>query len=47
MRYVYHLIVIYLTGHLLWLLFREKKFGRLAAVALVLVLFILRLFLIE
>jgi hypothetical protein len=47
MRIIYHLIVLYLTGHLVWYLFREKKFWKQASIALVLVLFLLRLFLIE
>jgi len=47
MRVIYHLIVFYLTAHILWSLFREKKFWKQASIALVLVLFLLRLFLIE
>jgi hypothetical protein len=47
MRIIYHFIVLYLTGQLVWYLFREKKFWKQASIVLVLVLFLLRLFLIE
>jgi len=47
MRYIYHLIVLYLTVHFLWLLFREKKFWKQAGIVLVLIMFLLRLFLVE
>ena len=47
MRYIYHLIVLYLTGHLIWFLVREKKFWKQAGIAMVLIMFLLRLFLIE
>ncbi len=44
MRSVYQLIVAYLTVHLIWYLFREKKVWAQASVVLVLALFLLRLF---
>jgi hypothetical protein len=47
MRILYHLIVFYITIQLVWHLFREKKFWKQASLVLVLVLFLLRLFLIE
>ncbi len=47
MRFVYHLIVFYMTIQLVWSLFREKKFWKQAGIGVVLVLFLLRLFLIE
>ena len=47
MRILYHLIVLYLTIHFLWLLVREKKFWRQAGIVLVLIMFLLRLFLVE
>ncbi len=47
MRYVYHLIVLYLTIHLTIALRRERRFWKGAAIVLVLVLFGLRLFLIR
>jgi len=47
MRTIYHLLVLYLTAHFIWYLFREKKFWKQAAVVLVLIMFLLRLFLIE
>ncbi|MCX6564684.1 MAG: hypothetical protein NTU60_13955 [Candidatus Aminicenantes bacterium] len=47
MRIVYHLIVLYLTVHFLWYLAREKKFWKQAGIVLVLIMFLLRLFLVE
>ncbi len=47
MRILYHLIVLYMTIQLVWYLFREKNFWKQAGLVLVLVLFLLRLFLIE
>jgi hypothetical protein len=47
MRYVYQAIVLYLAVHLVGALIREKSFWKQAGIALVLVLFILRLFLIQ
>jgi hypothetical protein len=47
MRIVYELIVFYLAGHLVWYLFREKKFWNQVSAALVLILLLLRLFLIK
>jgi RsiW-degrading membrane proteinase PrsW (M82 family) len=44
---VYHLIVLYLAIQLTVLLFRERKAGRQAGIAMVLVLFLLRLLLIQ
>jgi hypothetical protein len=47
MRLFYHFIVLYLSLHLLWYLVRQKNFWNQAGAALVLVLFLLRLFLIK
>lgn len=47
MRILYHLIVFCITIQLVWYLFREKNFWKQASLVLVLVLFLLRLFLIE
>jgi hypothetical protein len=47
MRILYHLIVLYMTILLVCYLFREKNFWKQAGLVLVLVLFLLRLFLIE
>jgi hypothetical protein len=47
MRLIYHLMVLYLTAHLLWYLFREKKFWMRISTALVLVMFLLRLLLVK
>jgi hypothetical protein len=44
MRTFYHLIVIYFSLHLIWFLLRQKKIWSQLAAALVLVLFLLRLF---
>jgi hypothetical protein len=46
-RFIYHLIVLYLSLHLFWYLVRQRKIGNQAAAALVLTLFLLRLFLIK
>jgi hypothetical protein len=46
-RLFYHFIVLYFSLHLLWYLIRQKKLGTQAAAALVLTLFILRLFLVK
>ena len=47
MRIVYHLIVLYLTVHFLWYLAREKKVWKQVGIVLVLIMFLLRLFLVE
>jgi len=47
MKYAYLLIVAYLTAHLGWYVFREKFFWKQAGAALVLILFVLRLLLIQ
>ncbi|MFC2158471.1 hypothetical protein ACFLT9_11600 [Acidobacteriota bacterium] len=47
MTLLYHLIVLYLTIHFVWYLFREKKFWFQVGTALVVIIFILRLFLIK
>jgi len=47
MQIVYHLIVIYLTLHFIWYLFRGKKFWYQVSTAIVLVMFLLRAFLIK
>lgn len=47
MPIIYHLIVFYLTAHFIWYLFREEKFWNKVSVALVLIMFLLRLALIK
>ncbi len=47
MKIVVHLMVFYLTGHLLWFLIREKRFLVQASAVLVLAMFLLRLLLIK
>ena len=47
MQILYHLIVLYLTVNFIWYLFREKKFWHQVCAALVLIMFLLRLFLIK
>jgi hypothetical protein len=47
MRYIYHLIVLYLTLHATWYLVHERAFWKQAGAALVLVLLLLRLFLVK
>ncbi len=47
MQIVYQLIVLYLVCHLIWYLFREEKFWNQVCAALVLIMFLLRLFLIK
>jgi hypothetical protein len=44
MHFVYQLIVAYITAHLVWYLFREKKIWAQASAVVVLALFLLRLF---
>ena len=44
MRIFYHLIVLYFSLHLLWFLLRQKNIWNQLAAALVLALFLLRLF---
>jgi hypothetical protein len=46
-RFVYLGIVLYFAAHLSWMLVREKSFWKQAGMALVLILFILRLCLIQ
>ncbi len=46
-RLFYHLVVLYVSLHLLWYLFRQKKIWNQAAAAMVLTLFLLRLLLIK
>jgi hypothetical protein len=47
MRLAYLAIVLYLTGHLAWAFARERKFWKQAGTGLVLLLFVLRLLLIQ
>ena len=47
MNYVYHAIVALLTVHLVWSIVREKSVWKQAGAALVLIVFLLRLFLIQ
>lgn len=44
LRFVYQLIVAFLTAHILWYLFHERRIRAQASVVLVLALFLLRLF---
>ena len=46
-RTFYLLIVLYLSFHLFWYLFRHKKLWSQAGTVLVLTLFLLRLFLVK
>jgi len=47
MQIIYHLIVLYLTTHLIWYLLRERNFWNQVSGGIVLVLFLLRLFLVK
>lgn len=47
MRIVYAALVFYLAIHLAWMLAKERSFWNQAGAALVLVLFILRLLLLQ
>ncbi|GEM_PF-5939540 len=47
MRFFYLLIVLYLSVHFVWLIFRSKKFQDQLSAVLVLVLLLLRLCLIK
>jgi hypothetical protein len=47
MKILYQIIVLFLTIHLIWYLFREKKFWSQVGTAIVLILFLLRLLLIK
>lgn len=47
MNIVYHVIVLFLTSHFVWYVFRERKFWSQVSAAIVLVLFLLRLFLVK
>ncbi len=47
MKILYQLIVFFLTIHLVWYLFREKNFWAQISTAIIIVLFLLRLFLIK
>jgi len=44
---IYHIIVLYLTIHLVWFIVREKKFWDQLSGMIVLIIFLLRLFLIK
>lgn len=44
---IYHMIVFYLTIHLVWFIIREKKLWDRLSGVMVLVVFLLRLFLIK
>jgi hypothetical protein len=46
-KIIYHLIVLFLTINLVWYLFREKQFWAQVSTAIVLIMFLLRLFLIK
>lgn len=46
-KIIYHLIVLFLTLNLIWYLFREKQFWSQLSIAIVLIMFLLRLFLIK
>jgi undecaprenyl pyrophosphate phosphatase UppP len=47
MKYAYHLIVAYLAVHFLVAIVREKSFWKQAGLGLALVVFLLRLFLVQ
>lgn len=44
---VYHLIVFFLTIHIIWFVFKEKKIWNQLGGVLVLIIFLLRLLLIK
>lgn len=44
---IYHIIVFYLTLHVIWFIIREKKFWNQLSGAIVLVILLLRLLLIK
>jgi hypothetical protein len=44
---IYHLIVLYLTIHLIWFIIREKKIWDQLSGVIVLIMFLLRLLLIK
>jgi hypothetical protein len=47
MQIIYHIIVLYMTVHLMWYIFREKKFWNQLSAAMVLIMILLRLLLIK
>jgi len=47
MKILYQAIVLLLTLNLIWYLFKEKKFWAQMSTAIVLIMFLLRLFLIK
>ena len=47
MQIIYHLIVLYVTIHLIWFVIREKKFWSHLSGVIVLIMFLLRLLLIK
>ncbi len=47
MRLFYQIMVLYMTGHFLWYLFRQKKFWPQISAGIILTLFLLRLFMIK
>lgn len=44
---IYHFVIIYLTINFIWYLMREKKILNQLSAAIVLIMFLLRLFLIK
>ncbi len=44
---LYHLIVLYMTMHLVWFIIREKKFWNQLSGVIVLIVFLLRVLLIK
>jgi hypothetical protein len=46
-RFIYDIIILYLSLHLLWYIVHQKKMGNQAGAALVLALCLLRLFLVK
>jgi hypothetical protein len=47
MQIIYHIIVLYISLHLIWYLFKEKKFWDQLSAAIVLIMILLRLLLIK
>ncbi len=47
MHIIYHIIVFYMTVHLIWYIFKEKNFWNQFSAAIVLVVLLLRLLLIK
>jgi len=47
MQIIYHIIVFYIAAHLIWHIFKEKKFWNQLSAAIVLIMILLRLLLVK